>query len=101
MGTHPIFESDFDCLTECRKKNSTKDAEMAEEEYEVEKILASRVLLDGKKYLVKWKGWPDDQNSWEPADNVEADEEIKHYEEIRRSWRSKMPKNSKFLFQKE
>merc|ERR1711934_226467 len=20
MGTHPIFESDFDCLTECRKK---------------------------------------------------------------------------------
>ena len=47
--------------------------------------MASRVLLDGKKYLVKWKGWPDDQNSWEPADNVEADEEIKHYEEIRRS----------------
>ena len=47
--------------------------------------MASRVLLDGKKYLVKWKGWPDDQNSWEPADNVEAEEEIKHYEEIRRS----------------
>merc|ERR1712168_1167098 len=20
MGTHPIFESDFDCLTDCRKK---------------------------------------------------------------------------------
>merc|ERR1712037_291655 len=23
MGTHPIFESDFDCLTECPKKSST------------------------------------------------------------------------------
>merc|ERR1711917_37485 len=21
MGTHPIFESDFDCLTECRKES--------------------------------------------------------------------------------
>jgi len=21
MGTHPIFESDFDCLTECVRKN--------------------------------------------------------------------------------
>jgi len=20
MGTHPIFESDFDCLTECQKR---------------------------------------------------------------------------------
>merc|ERR1712037_461744 len=29
MGTHPIFESDFDCLTECsaRKKKSTKDCQ--------------------------------------------------------------------------
>jgi len=21
MGTHPIFESDFDCLTECRESS--------------------------------------------------------------------------------
>merc|ERR1712131_104790 len=24
MGTHPIFESDFDCLTECQKNSWTK-----------------------------------------------------------------------------
>jgi len=24
MGTHPIFESDFDCLTECRNKVRVK-----------------------------------------------------------------------------
>jgi len=24
MGTHPIFESDFDCLTEKKRKNGMK-----------------------------------------------------------------------------
>merc|ERR1711990_132803 len=24
MGTHPIFESDFDCLTECRQNDARK-----------------------------------------------------------------------------
>merc|ERR1711953_130998 len=26
MGTHPIFESDFDCLTECRRKMDAEEA---------------------------------------------------------------------------
>jgi len=25
MGTHPIFESDFDCLTEDKKQKKNKD----------------------------------------------------------------------------
>jgi len=25
MGTHPIFESDFDCLTDSRKKTKEND----------------------------------------------------------------------------
>ena len=32
-----------------------------DEEYEVEFILASRLTPSGRKYLVKWKNWPDDQ----------------------------------------
>jgi len=67
-----------------------------EDVYEVECILASRKAPSGKKYLVKWKGWPDDQNSWEPAENVDATEEIKLYEDMRQSWISKMDPNSKF-----
>merc|ERR1711892_156999 len=27
MGTHPIFESDFDCLTECHSKSKSKSGE--------------------------------------------------------------------------
>merc|ERR1712168_61138 len=34
MGTHPIFESDFDCLTECHKKPRSRDSD----EYGMEMI---------------------------------------------------------------
>merc|ERR1711914_58977 len=37
MGTHPIFESDFDCLTECRKDQREVGnifEEVDEDEYE-------------------------------------------------------------------
>ena len=90
------------------------------EEYEVEFILSSRMTPTGRKYLVKWKNWPDDQlgietelslkiglnpkflsnpkfeNSWEPAENVDAKEHIEEYEALRRSWTQRMAQNSKF-----
>jgi hypothetical protein len=52
-----------------------------EEEYEVEAILnhrrhgRSRTL----QYLIKWKGYPNSNNTWEPADQVHAPELTKSY----------------------
>ena len=40
------------------------------EEWEVEKILDKRTLRGQTKYLVKWDGWPIDESTWEPAENV-------------------------------
>lgn len=44
-----------------------------EREFVVEMILAARSVLEGgvkqKQYLVKWKGYPDSDNSWEPVAN--------------------------------
>ena len=41
-----------------------------EEEYEVEAILDSRKKKRYIEYLVKWKGYSDAENSWEPRGNV-------------------------------
>ncbi|OCT94453.1 hypothetical protein XELAEV_18012125mg [Xenopus laevis] len=41
-------------------------------EFEVEKILDSRVQSRKLQYLVKWKGFPNEENSWEPEENIHA-----------------------------
>ena len=40
------------------------------DEYEVEQILDSHVGDNGLEYLIKWKGYSDKHNSWEPASNI-------------------------------
>ena len=40
-------------------------------EYEVERVLDSRMDSEGKRdYKVKWVGWPASHNSWEPEINL-------------------------------
>ena len=40
-------------------------------EYEVERILRKKVDRLGRiTYLVKWLGFPDNENSWEPLENL-------------------------------
>ena len=57
-----------------------------EEEFEVEKILDTRPRGRGRKmhYLVKWKRYPTSNNSWEPRENLHAEELIKEFQERRR-----------------
>src|SRR6266478_4378715 len=52
-----------------------------EEEYEVERIVAHRMFGRSKslQYLIKWRGYPESDNSWEPADQVHAPDLVKHY----------------------
>ncbi|CAO1343007.1 unnamed protein product [Diamesa hyperborea] len=63
--------------------NAKSDAEDSgsEEEYVVEKIVNRRVDKNGKiDYLLKWKGYDEAQNTWEPKDNLECPELIKEFE---------------------
>ena len=39
-------------------------------QYEVEEILDAKISRRRLVYLIKWKGYPDSENSWEPAINV-------------------------------
>ena len=51
-----------------------------EEEYEVKAILDSRKKGRYIEYLVKWKGYSDAENSWEPRGNVRhAEEEVENF----------------------
>ncbi|XP_066900899.1 uncharacterized protein Chro isoform X2 [Halyomorpha halys] len=54
-----------------------KDGEqdtLQEEEFVVEKIVSRRFNPRRKQYeyLLKWEGYPSEQNTWEPAENLEA-----------------------------
>jgi hypothetical protein len=50
-------------------------------EYVPEAIVDDRVAADGsRELLIKWKGYSEDENTWEPADHFEA-EDLKSYDE--------------------
>src|ERR1700744_1670275 len=51
------------------------------EEFEVEKILDAKKRGRGRKlhYLIKWKGYPTSDNSWEKAEDVHTDELIAEF----------------------
>ena len=40
-----------------------------EQEYVVEEILDSRLRRNKLEFLIKWEGYTDENNSWEPEDN--------------------------------
>jgi hypothetical protein len=51
-----------------------------EDEYEMEKVVADRLIGGKKEYLVKWKGWADKHNSWEPVEHLaNVLDDIKEY----------------------
>ena len=60
--------------------SSSSESESDGEEYEVEKIVDAKVRKYGIMYNVKWAGYPDSENTWEPARNLEnAQEKIAEY----------------------
>lgn len=53
-----------------KKSKKTKQEKTGEEIYSVEKILSKR-FVDGKvHYYLKWFGYPESENTWEPQENL-------------------------------
>ena len=51
---------------------------MSDQEYEIEAIVDVKNVGRGKQYLVKWRGYPASENTWEPSANLE-DSMIQQY----------------------
>ena len=62
----------------------SQDPIHAGDSYEVEAILDHWDVDNKREYLVKWRGYNEDQNTWEPFDNFDDVSIIHKYWERRR-----------------
>src|SRR5229473_1922943 len=82
---HPVFHASLltpYIETKEHGKNFTRpppDMIEGEAEYEVEAIQAHHYQRRKLQYLIKWKGYPESNNTWEPADNMCAVQLIRKY----------------------
>lgn len=58
--------------------------ESSEDEYIVEKIIGKKVRKGKISYRVKWKGFSEDEATWEPAENCFCKDLIEQYENSHR-----------------
>ena len=67
-------------FTNINLKVSAKTSNMADYE-DIENIIDKRISYGGQvEYMVKWKGYSDKENTWEPEENIDAEDMIKEYE---------------------
>jgi hypothetical protein len=82
MRIHPVFHISLLSLT----KNPETETEIEiEDEYEVERILDKRERNETTEYLVKWKDYPNEENTWEPTTHLQCPDRVQEYQDHLRS----------------
>ena len=86
MRIHPVVNVSrivwYKEQVEGQKKEEGKPVEVeGVEEWEVEKILNKKKIRGAEKYLVRWKGFTAEGDTWEKIENLKnAEEAIKEFE---------------------
>lgn len=54
-------------------------------EFEVEAIIADKMIKRKKHYLVRWKGYDENHDSWQPKQNLNCPDILDKYEKCKRN----------------
>ncbi|CAH0584312.1 unnamed protein product [Chrysodeixis includens] len=76
-----------------KKRKSERNA--VEEEYEVLKIVDSKRIKGKLHYLIRWKGYSADSDTWEPENTVSCPELINKYNDEKENSKNKELKSDK------
>jgi hypothetical protein len=75
----------FNFVTDLKNMSDLDENNLPEEVYIVEKVVGKRKAKNGKiEYLVKWQGYGEADNTWEPAANILTKILITEFEEEQR-----------------
>jgi RNase H-like domain found in reverse transcriptase/Reverse transcriptase (RNA-dependent DNA polymerase)/Integrase zinc binding domain/Chromo (CHRromatin Organisation MOdifier) domain len=81
MRVHPVFHRSLLVKT----NNPEFDGDVACEEYEVDRLINKRKVEGVTEYLVRWKGFTEEDDSWEPTKNLHCPDLVKEFEKNFRS----------------
>ncbi|KAK4748054.1 hypothetical protein SAY87_014640 [Trapa incisa] len=83
-------EADTDFDAQQQEEEETERAKLDEGFYEIEAVRRKRIRKGKVQYLIKWRGWPETANTWEPLENLmSCSDVIDAFEERARSGKQK------------
>ncbi|KAJ8763165.1 hypothetical protein K2173_025550 [Erythroxylum novogranatense] len=104
-GENPEEEEEWEGEAEEEEEEGDEEGEGEEEEerpkldegfFEIEAIRRKRVRKGQLQYLIKWRGWPETANTWEPLENLQSCADvIDAFEESLRSGKSSRKRKRK------